>query len=160
MSFLIFQKPTESSSSKPASPETIASVIECRICCEQTTCVTFQPCGHSIVCVDCSKRVKKCLDCGTLVTNKLNPQGEVLSKSQHLVNAVQTFNNFLANYFILKPIFRFMPQRPKSKRWKKSSRVRFAWREIEKWLFFAGIQPAGFVQVCHLLFPKLLIKLF
>lgn len=81
-----FQKSSsESSSSKPLSPETVASVAECRICCEQTTCVTFQPCGHSIVCLDCSKRVKKCLDCGTLITNKLNPQGEVLSRSQHLV---------------------------------------------------------------------------
>jgi len=81
----IFQKSTELSLSKAISPDSEVSLTECRICCEQTKCVTFQPCGHSIVCLDCSKRVKKCLDCGTMVANKLNPLGEVLSRSQHLV---------------------------------------------------------------------------
>ena len=53
---------------RPASP-----VRECMVCCDVTADVTFQPCGHKIVCVDCCIKMKKCLVCMKTISKKLGP---------------------------------------------------------------------------------------
>ena len=36
--------------------------VKCFIC-DSAAIFTFRPCGHSVLCNDCSKRVKKCPTC-------------------------------------------------------------------------------------------------
>ncbi len=37
--------------------------VECAVCSESCVPVVFRPCGHKVACVDCSARMKKCLEC-------------------------------------------------------------------------------------------------
>ena len=46
----------------PAPKET-----ECGVCSEVAPPVKFMPCGHSVVCADCSARMKKCLECKAVI---------------------------------------------------------------------------------------------
>ena len=44
---------------------------ECVVCCEASPDIKFIPCGHTIVCSECAQRMKKCLECHQLITNKV-----------------------------------------------------------------------------------------
>ncbi|KAF2368488.1 Ankyrin repeat-containing domain [Trinorchestia longiramus] len=74
-----------SSASQPASPAHVASALKesgsdsCTICLEAAVSVRFEPCGHSVTCVECAARVKKCLHCHTLVVKKVRHDGVVLN---------------------------------------------------------------------------------
>ena len=49
--------------------------LECQICLEPMKKalrpVKFEPCGHTIVCSDCCPRMKKCIECKTLIDRKV-----------------------------------------------------------------------------------------
>ena len=64
-------------SPQPAAP----SPAECRICCENLPRVIFEPCGHRIVCGDCAKRMKKCIECDVVLTGKIYPSNCSAAKS-------------------------------------------------------------------------------
>ena len=78
------------------------SPFECRICCESLPRVTFEPCGHRIVCGDCSKRMKKCIECETLITNKICPNSPNDSgpKSDRLLHALEAKVQDLEDRFL------------------------------------------------------------
>jgi E3 ubiquitin-protein ligase mind-bomb len=78
------------------------SPFECRICCETLPRVTFEPCGHQIVCNDCSKRMKKCIECDTLITNKICPNSPTDSgpKSDRLLHALEAKVQDLEDRFL------------------------------------------------------------
>lgn len=71
------------SRSRPTSPR------ECRICCESLPRVVFEPCGHQIVCTDCSKRMKKCLECKVVINGKIFPPESSVPKSEKLIHALE-----------------------------------------------------------------------
>lgn len=43
---------------------------QCQICEENEAVVTFKPCSHTVLCIECAPRLKRCLECKTLVTGK------------------------------------------------------------------------------------------
>lgn len=43
---------------------------ECEVCCSERASVTFEPCGHVIVCILCCLKMKKCLKCKVPITAK------------------------------------------------------------------------------------------
>ena len=43
---------------------------KCKLCDEEPVNVTFLPCQHQIVCVDCSVRLKRCVDCNQTINEK------------------------------------------------------------------------------------------
>lgn len=55
---------------EPSSSST--DIRECRVCCDQPADVTFQPCGHQLVCDECCIKMKKCLECQQLITSKIS----------------------------------------------------------------------------------------
>ena len=64
--------------------------MECGVCSEVVAPITFMPCGHTVVCLDCSSRMKKCLECKLPIESKVVSQ-EVAKKDggksdQALVN--------------------------------------------------------------------------
>lgn len=67
----------------PTSTVTESSLegIECIVCCESPPNVRFEPCGHIIACVDCARRMKKCLECHLVITSKTNLGETQLSTS-------------------------------------------------------------------------------
>ncbi|XP_029434484.1 E3 ubiquitin-protein ligase MIB2 isoform X2 [Rhinatrema bivittatum] len=48
-----------------------AAPAECLVCSELALLVHFFPCQHSIVCEECSRRMKKCIKCQVSITKKL-----------------------------------------------------------------------------------------
>lgn len=52
--------------------------LECIVCNEVTTLITFEPCYHQISCEDCGVRMKKCLTCGTAIEKRLDTSGRVI----------------------------------------------------------------------------------
>ncbi|XP_069097143.1 E3 ubiquitin-protein ligase MIB2 isoform X5 [Pleurodeles waltl] len=54
--------------SMPISP---TNPMECLVCSELTLLIHFLPCQHSIVCEECSLRMKKCIKCQVTITKKL-----------------------------------------------------------------------------------------
>ncbi|MEE6483923.1 hypothetical protein FKM82_013690 [Ascaphus truei] len=52
-----------------------ASPAECLVCSELAALINFFPCQHSIVCEECSRRMKKCIKCQVTITKKMR-QGE------------------------------------------------------------------------------------
>ena len=66
------------------------TTVECGVCSEVVAPITFMPCGHTVVCLDCSSRMKKCLECKLPIESKVVSQ-EVAKKDggksdQALVN--------------------------------------------------------------------------
>ncbi|KAH3724380.1 hypothetical protein DPMN_050196 [Dreissena polymorpha] len=47
--------------------EILKGQVMCKICMEEDACVVFLPCGHMATCVSCSKRLRKCAMCRTLI---------------------------------------------------------------------------------------------
>ncbi|KAJ7306427.1 hypothetical protein JRQ81_009777 [Phrynocephalus forsythii] len=56
---------TNLSVAKPAGPS------ECLVCSELALLVHFLPCQHSIVCEECSRRMKRCIKCQVMISKKL-----------------------------------------------------------------------------------------
>ena len=52
--------------------------MECMVCSDTYANMTFEPCGHMIVCLDCSIKMKKCLLCQTLIEEKLGAGNKIL----------------------------------------------------------------------------------
>merc|ERR1711974_294225 len=50
-------RPGEASTDDDQSPK--VTTVECGVCSEVVAPITFMPCGHSVVCLDCSSRMKK-----------------------------------------------------------------------------------------------------
>ncbi|XP_053308066.1 E3 ubiquitin-protein ligase MIB2 isoform X3 [Spea bombifrons] len=48
-----------------------ASPSECLVCSEMAVLINFFPCQHSIVCEECSRRMKKCIKCQVSITKKV-----------------------------------------------------------------------------------------
>ncbi|XP_034976183.1 E3 ubiquitin-protein ligase MIB2 isoform X2 [Zootoca vivipara] len=49
----------------------VAAPSECLVCSELALLIHFSPCQHSIVCEECSRRMKKCIKCQMTITKKL-----------------------------------------------------------------------------------------
>ncbi|XP_074831656.1 E3 ubiquitin-protein ligase MIB2 isoform X2 [Carettochelys insculpta] len=49
----------------------VVAPSECLVCSELALLVHFVPCQHSIVCEECSRRMKKCIKCQVTITKKL-----------------------------------------------------------------------------------------
>ncbi|TFK13862.1 KH domain-containing, RNA-binding, signal transduction-associated protein 1 [Platysternon megacephalum] len=49
----------------------MAAPSECLVCSELALLIHFIPCQHSIVCEECSRRMKKCIKCQVTITKKL-----------------------------------------------------------------------------------------
>uniref|UniRef100_A0A7M4F3F1 RING-type E3 ubiquitin transferase n=1 Tax=Crocodylus porosus TaxID=8502 RepID=A0A7M4F3F1_CROPO len=49
----------------------MAAPTECLVCSELALLIHFFPCQHSIVCEECSRRMKKCIKCQVTITKKL-----------------------------------------------------------------------------------------
>uniref|UniRef100_A0A670YWR6 E3 ubiquitin-protein ligase MIB2 n=1 Tax=Pseudonaja textilis TaxID=8673 RepID=A0A670YWR6_PSETE len=49
----------------------VVAPSECLVCSELALLVLFFPCQHSIVCEECSRRMKKCIKCQVTITKKL-----------------------------------------------------------------------------------------
>jgi len=60
---------------------------ECMMCMEMEAVILFQPCGHRIVCHECSVRMKKCFLCHEPISNKVDRR-----LSGMLVPQMYTFN--------------------------------------------------------------------
>uniref|UniRef100_A0A669QUZ6 E3 ubiquitin-protein ligase MIB2 n=1 Tax=Phasianus colchicus TaxID=9054 RepID=A0A669QUZ6_PHACC len=58
------------------SVSSMAVPTECLVCSELALLIHFFPCQHSIVCEECSRRMKKCIKCQVTITKKLNPSSE------------------------------------------------------------------------------------
>lgn len=66
----------------PAGASPAKSLPECRVCSENLPCVIFEPCGHRVVCAGCSKKMKKCLRCDVIITEKILPTAAPDSESE------------------------------------------------------------------------------
>ncbi|GFR94762.1 E3 ubiquitin-protein ligase MIB2, partial [Elysia marginata] len=60
---------------KPAAPE-------CDVCLNPNPLVTFQPCGHSVVCEECCIKMKKCIECKAIIDFKKTRDGRVIKSEQ------------------------------------------------------------------------------
>lgn len=73
--------PPTPSASMPATVP--AAATECMVCCDVMANITFDPCGHKIVCSDCCIKMKKCLVCFSPISRKLSPRGSLVDKKQN-----------------------------------------------------------------------------
>ncbi|XP_073977094.1 E3 ubiquitin-protein ligase MIB2-like [Rhodnius prolixus] len=48
---------------------------ECFVCSENEDICTLEPCGHKIVCIDCSARLRKCCTCSEIISKRVAPDG-------------------------------------------------------------------------------------
>ncbi|XP_013118452.1 E3 ubiquitin-protein ligase MIB2 [Stomoxys calcitrans] len=53
----------------------------CIVCDEVLQLIIFEPCHHQISCLDCGKRMKKCLRCGTHIERRFDVGGRDLSNA-------------------------------------------------------------------------------
>lgn len=60
---------------------------ECIMCADVVDFIRFEPCGHLIVCEECSIRMKKCLTCQQPIARKLARNGRLV------VSTGKTSNN-------------------------------------------------------------------
>uniref|UniRef100_X1ZA42 RING-type domain-containing protein n=1 Tax=Capitella teleta TaxID=283909 RepID=X1ZA42_CAPTE len=65
-------------------------LVECMSCCEMSNCVTFEPCGHMIVCIHCSRRMKKCIKCQIVIEHKKMPGGLRVEVSDEDLSILRT----------------------------------------------------------------------
>nr|XP_039250524.1 E3 ubiquitin-protein ligase MIB2-like isoform X1 [Styela clava] len=52
---------------------------ECMSCGDEKATVVFKPCQHKIVCVECCVRMKKCIKCHEIISEKVDESGRDLS---------------------------------------------------------------------------------
>ena len=43
---------------------------KCKLCDEEPCSVVFGPCGHRVVCAECSVRMRKCIECNAAIVDK------------------------------------------------------------------------------------------
>lgn len=74
------------------------SILKCKLCDEEPVSVKFLPCNHKCVCLDCSIRIRKCIECNQVIKEKQTSNGtnlnlnkiefsELLEKVKHLEEA-------------------------------------------------------------------------
>ena len=76
---------------------------ECMMCMESEAVILFQPCGHHIVCEECSVRMKKCFLCHEPISSKLNRGLAGMSAT-----TVVPLSHFVSKSF---SVFMFLPAR-------------------------------------------------
>ncbi|XP_071109275.1 E3 ubiquitin-protein ligase MIB2-like isoform X1 [Haliotis cracherodii] len=57
-------------------------LVECEVCCAERANVTFEPCGHVIVCLECCVKMKRCLKCKVPIEMKRSPDGRPVGSSR------------------------------------------------------------------------------
>jgi E3 ubiquitin-protein ligase mind-bomb len=66
---------------------------KCKLCDDETATITFNPCQHKIVCLDCSIRLKRCIECNQVIKEKITNSGSSLSVNKsdfaQLLNKIQ-----------------------------------------------------------------------
>ncbi|RUS90925.1 hypothetical protein EGW08_001322 [Elysia chlorotica] len=63
-------------------PPTKPSAPECDVCCNPNPLVTFNPCGHSVVCEECCVKMKKCIECKAFIDYKKTKDGRVIGSEE------------------------------------------------------------------------------
>ncbi|XP_072464630.1 E3 ubiquitin-protein ligase MIB2 isoform X4 [Notamacropus eugenii] len=58
-----------------------AGPSECLVCSDLALLVRFLPCQHSIVCEECSRRMKKCIQCQVTISRKLRQDSTEVESS-------------------------------------------------------------------------------
>jgi E3 ubiquitin-protein ligase mind-bomb len=93
--FFYYLRPQESETPK-IQPETDSKkklIAKCKICDEEPCSITFLPCMHVISCIDCSIRMKRCLECNEIIQEKKTTNGNVLNINKiefsKLLNKIQ-----------------------------------------------------------------------
>lgn len=66
----------------PFNAKQIQSPQECIVCNDVSLMVTFEPCYHQICCEDCGLRMKKCLQCQTVIDKRIAMNGKVLFQKE------------------------------------------------------------------------------
>ncbi|XP_054857616.1 E3 ubiquitin-protein ligase MIB2 isoform X2 [Eublepharis macularius] len=59
----------------------VAAPSECLVCSELALLVHFFPCQHSIVCEECSRRMKRCIKCQVTITKKVKQDSTEVERS-------------------------------------------------------------------------------
>eukprot|EP00106_Octopus_bimaculoides_P018632 XP_014786074.1 PREDICTED: E3 ubiquitin-protein ligase MIB2-like [Octopus bimaculoides] len=72
-SMLTTEQPKEEDAAEPQS-----NTRDCLLCSEKQATILFQPCGHVLICDDCSKNIpiEKCLQCYETIVNRLKIQDD------------------------------------------------------------------------------------
>lgn len=60
----------------------VQSPQECIVCNDISLMITFEPCYHQICCEDCGLRMKKCLQCQTVIDKRIAMNGKVLFQKE------------------------------------------------------------------------------
>lgn len=55
------------------------SLNKCKLCDDEPISVEFLPCKHKCVCLECSIRIRKCIECNQFIKEKLNQNGACLN---------------------------------------------------------------------------------
>ena len=81
------------------SPSTFVPVTskkdKCKLCDDEPASITFTPCQHKVVCLDCSIRLKRCIevDCNQPIKEKITNSGSSLNVNKsdftQLLNKIQ-----------------------------------------------------------------------
>lgn len=66
---------------------------KCKLCDEEFRSVVFIPCEHKVVCVECSVRMKRCLECNQPIKEKITCGGEPVGNGGLLGERSGTTNN-------------------------------------------------------------------
>ncbi|XP_077535208.1 uncharacterized protein LOC144147054 isoform X3 [Haemaphysalis longicornis] len=67
-----------------------ADIEKCKVCLEANANTSFKPCGHCLYCDDCGIRMKRCLNCGQFIAERVltgpnstfNPENETIEASE------------------------------------------------------------------------------
>ncbi|XP_038603316.1 E3 ubiquitin-protein ligase MIB2 [Tachyglossus aculeatus] len=75
-----------------------AGLAECLVCSELALLVLFQPCQHSIVCEECSRRMKKCIKCQVTIAKKLKPDSSEVGGGPEAAGQRQLMEELQSRY--------------------------------------------------------------
>lgn len=71
----------------------VGSGDKCKLCDDEHCAITFMPCQHKVVCLDCSIRLKRCIDCNQPIKEKVTTSGASLNLNKtdftQLLNKIQ-----------------------------------------------------------------------
>lgn len=87
---IIFSKNYLFSRRPSPAEEPIEVKNKCKLCDEEPIAVTFLPCQHKLVCVDCSIRLKRCIECNQCINDKLS-----IGMQQYLINLFHIIRKFI-----------------------------------------------------------------
>jgi E3 ubiquitin-protein ligase mind-bomb len=54
---------------------------KCKLCDDEQSAITFLPCEHKIVCLECSIRLKRCIECNQVIDEKITENGNSIDSS-------------------------------------------------------------------------------